>query len=61
MTQVLDRAPADVRDPTAYVIRAIDASPADYRPTLTAPRKDQLCDHGRDAATCPWADEHGAA
>lgn len=61
VTQVLDRAPSDVRDPTAYVLRAIDERPADYRPTPTAPGIRQLCIHSREAATCPWADEHEAS
>jgi hypothetical protein len=53
-TQVLERAPADVSNPTAYVEQAIREKPADYRPTPTPPRKDQLCDHGRERATCPF-------
>ena len=58
--QVLDRAPTDVRDPTAYVLRAVDERPADYRPTRTAPKVGDLCWHGNEAATCPWRDEHEA-
>ena len=58
--QVLDRAPADVRDPTAYVVRAIRERPDDYRPTPQPPRKEDRChEHGRDRATCPasWHEE----
>lgn len=52
-TQVLDRAPADVRNPTAYVEHAIREHIEDYRPTPTPPKIGDLCWHGRPATTCP--------
>lgn len=54
----LANAPTPPRDPTAYVLAAIREKPDRYQPTRTAPRKDDQCWHGRDTATCPWADEH---
>lgn len=54
ITQVLDRAPADVTNPQAYVEAAIRERPEDYQPTRTPPRPDQLCEHGRERATCPF-------
>lgn len=50
--QILERAPAGVRDPQRYVEAAIREKPADYRPTQQPPPLARLCDHGRDRLTC---------
>lgn len=52
-TQVLDRAPANIRNPTAYVESAIREHIDDYRPTPTPPSIKDLCWHGRVEAVCP--------
>lgn len=53
--QILERAEiGTVRNPQRYVEAAILERPDDYRPTPTPPRLDELCDHGRDRATCPF-------
>lgn len=49
--EILSKAPATVLNPTAYVLAAIDADPARYRPTATAPRF-SLCEHGVPPAAC---------
>jgi hypothetical protein len=59
-TQILERAPAGVRDRQRYVEAAIRERPADYRPTPTPPGLDRLCDeHGRERSTCPPAWHEG--
>lgn len=52
---ILDRANGTVRDPVAYVLRAIGDEPARYRPTPRPPRKDEVCQvpgHSDWAGSC---------